>query len=173
MRLNRLGQHQCGRKIQTEPHDVQPWKAALKLLRGIFQKIGGNIDRNVLHRLQVRHQGSRFGAIACTQINQAGCLKTRMLQGCDQRLGDGFKNTAFGAGGVVLVQRGDGLKQLGAQRIVEKLGRNTGVRLQQASGQFVAGVGWTAGLGKVDEAGNQRRRRIFWDHGVGFPGAKR
>ena len=107
----------------------------------IAQKIHRYIHRHILLWLQMRYQPRRLRTIAGAQINQAGAGDTGGHDGGGHLAVGCVKNGSLGTRGVVLVQAGDGFKQLGAQCVVKIFGRYAGSRCAQPCGQLLRGAG--------------------------------
>ncbi len=79
-----------------------------------------------------------LGAAAAAEIDQREVAAQRMANG--RQMFAEYRR--FGAGRVVLRQFGNRLEQARAERVVEELGCNGGLRLQQSGRQFLVQAGF-------------------------------
>jgi hypothetical protein len=103
------------------------------------RKLDRDIDRDVARGKDAGvEQPAGLGATAATQVDQRESRRPATLPNGGQVF---VENRRFGARRVVLGQLGNRLEQARAERVVEELGCDGGLRLQQAGGEFLAQEG--------------------------------
>ena len=124
-------QHQLCGKIQPHAHHVQRRVLALHTRQRLAQKVHRDVHGDIARQRQRLQQPGGLGAAAGTQLNHGGLPAHGALNRLRQRRPLFMEDGGLGARGVVLVQLGDGAKQVRAQGVVEEFGRNVRTGLQQ------------------------------------------
>ena len=131
----------------------------LHAFQRVVQEVDRDVDRDVAAGLEQRKEPRRLGAIARAQIDQRRSHADLPGHLGTVRREDG----GLGAGRVVLRQFGDRLEQMGAEPVVQVLGRDMRSRLQQTSLDRGA-LGGRIGRMPLDEA-RRAQGKVHKRHG--------
>ena len=143
-----LGQVEGIGEVHADAGDVQRGVAPLHRLQRLAQELHRDVDRHVGGRPKYRQQPHRLRAVARAQVRERAQRADRARHVGGMALED----RRLGAGGVVLVQLGDGFEQARAEPVVEELGRERCAWREQPLVQLVPHR-LRAGVVELQEAG--------------------
>ena len=114
----------------------------------LAQPVLGDVQADVAPHDAGIQPAAGLGAVTAADVDQLGAARQQLQHGALVPV----ENGAFDARQVVFGQRGDGLVQRAAVRVVEELGRDGRRRGQQAPAQLLAGIaplqcGWRRAVG--------------------------